>query len=452
MKSINKEILRLALPSILANITVPLVGMVDIAVAGHLDSSAAALIGGISIGSLIFDLLYWNFEFLRAGTGGMTSQAFGRKDWKECSSNLTRGVGFALMIAIAILLLQWPVQKLVFLCVNCSEEVKALALSYFFIRIWAAPATLCLMSIKGWFIGMQDAASSMFTDLIVNGVNIVVSLALALGVPGTGFHGIGFIGIAWGTVAAQYSGLFFAFVMIAVKYRKALGHSLTAEETKAAFKGNSLRQFFSVNGDLFVRSFCLIIIYLAFTSISARFGDVLLAACSVMMKLLMVFSYFTDGFAFAGEALVGKFYGMRSVPQVRSAVKWTFIWSMGIGMFFVGIYYFAGAPLFNLMTSDNIVVNAAMAFIPWLAVMPLVGCPAFTWDGIYTGATATKEMRNAAIGCLLTFCAVWFLGEWTLKPQADSAVHLLFAAYFSHLVYRSIYQTVKYKRVILGSI
>ena len=197
MRQINKDIFRLAGPSILANITVPFVGMVDIAVAGHLTSSLsnATLIGGISIGTMLFDLLYWNFGFLRVGTGGMTAQAYGRKEPDECARILFRGLSLSLMIAAVILLFQWPFTKLAFLIVDSSEEVKALALQYFFIRIWAAPATMSLFSFKGWFIGMQDTVSSMATDLIVNVVNIVSSIVLSLGIPFLGFNGLGFAGI-----------------------------------------------------------------------------------------------------------------------------------------------------------------------------------------------------------------------------------------------------------------
>ena len=196
MRALNKEILRLALPSILANLTVPLVGLVDIAVAGHLDTSAAALIGGISIGSLMFDMMYWNFGFLRAGTGGLTAQAYGREDWGACAANLKRGLSAAVLSALLLILIQWPFQKLMFVFVQCSDEVRALALKYFHIRIWAAPATLSLMALRGWFIGMQDTFSSMLTDIMVNGMNIVASVLLALGIPGTSFSGIGFTGIA----------------------------------------------------------------------------------------------------------------------------------------------------------------------------------------------------------------------------------------------------------------
>ncbi|MBP5217533.1 MAG: MATE family efflux transporter [Bacteroidales bacterium] len=440
MKPIDKEILRLALPSILANITVPLVGMVDIAVAGHLNASAAALIGGISVGSLMFDMLYWNFGFLRAGTGGMTAQAYGREDWSGCRSLLLRGVGTALLISLAILLIQWPFQKLVFLLVNCSEEVKSLALKYFYIRVWAAPATLSLMAFRGWFIGMQDTFSSMLTDVIVNGVNILASILLALGIPGTGFNGIGFSGIAWGTIIAQYTGLVFATGIVTVKYRQIIRLPAgNASERLSALSGR-------VNGDLFIRSLCLMVVYLAFTAISARFGDVLLAMCSIMMKLMMIFSFFTDGFAFAGEALTGRFIGMQRSDLLREGVRHTFAWSLGIGLLFVAIYLVSGMGMFRMMTSDTSVIDSAGAFLGWLVLMPLIGCPAFTWDGIFIGATETRILRNSTIGCLVSFLAVWFAGM-VFKPQGNALVHLLFAAYYSHLIFRSVYLTFNYRSI-----
>ena len=453
MRALNKEILRLALPSILANLTVPLVGLVDIAVAGHLDTSAAALIGGIAIGSLMFDMMYWNFGFLRAGTGGLTAQAYGREDWRGCLENLRHALTAALLCALFLLAIQWPFQKLMFIFVQCSDEVRSLALKYFHIRIWAAPATLSLMVLRGWFIGMQDTFSSMLTDVMVNGMNIIASILLALGIPGSSFAGIGFTGIAWGTFIAQYSGLITAACIFLIKYRWILTINHPAGESNEAGR-TTMREFFSVNGDLFVRSLCLMGVYLAFSAISARFGDTLLAMCSIMMKLMMIFSYFTDGFAFAGEALTGRFFGRKDKPAVIQTVKWTFIWSMGIGLFFVLVYAFAGTPMFRLMTSDSSVVEAARAFLPWLVIMPLLGCPAFTWDGIYTGATATREMRDANIGCLVAFFIVWFAGMLLLRltgqqANASTKVHLLFAAYYTHLVFRSLYQTIKYRPAIL---
>ncbi|MBQ9818906.1 MAG: MATE family efflux transporter [Bacteroidales bacterium] len=443
MRALDREILRLALPSILANLTVPLVGMVDIAIAGHLDTSAAALIGGISVGALMFDLLYWNFGFLRAGTGGMTAQAYGRGDPAGCATNLRRGVHTGVLLSLLLLLVQWPFEQLIFLFIHCSEEVRTLAVTYFRIRIWAAPATLSLMAIRGWFVGMQDSFSSMLTDIVINGSNILVSLFLALGIPRTPFHGIGYTGIAWGTVIAQYAGLLLAAAILFRKY-----HGILQQKSKK--EDFPIRTYFKVNGDLFIRSLCLMTVYLAYTALAARQGDLLLAMCSVMMKLMMIFSYFTDGFAFAGEALTGRFTGSREPHRIAQVTGRTFLWSMGIGLVFVGIYAFSGIPLFRMMTSDDAVVEAARAYIPWLALIPLLGCPAFTWDGIYIGATATRVLRNATLGCVAAFFITWWIGGCFFPRDGASRVHLLFAAYYAHLLYRSLFQTLRYKRAVIG--
>ncbi|MBP5796112.1 MAG: MATE family efflux transporter [Bacteroidales bacterium] len=335
MKAIHKDILRLAIPSILANITVPVVGMVDIAVTGHLSGAVAASIGGISIGSMLFDLLYWNFAFLRAGTGGLTAQAYGRADKQECGRILCRGLGLSLLMAALVLAIQWPFTRLAFLVVDSSPEVRDLALQYYFIRVWAAPATLSLMTLRGWFIGMQDTVSSMWTDLVVNGMNIIASIVLALGIGG--WPGLGFRGVAYGTLVAQYSGLLFALGVLVVKYRAKVLSGIGMKEALESFRGNDLKGFFSMNADLFLRSVGFIMIYIGFTVISARFGDLMLASSAIMMKLLMLFSFFTDGFAYAGQALTGKFIGERNPGGLQETVKAVFNWSMAVAVLFIGI-------------------------------------------------------------------------------------------------------------------
>jgi len=451
MKAINKDILKLAVPSILANITVPIVGMVDIAVAGHLDTSAAVMIGGIAIGTMLFDLLYWNFGFLRVGTGGLAAQAYGRGDRKECAKIFTRATGIALSCALLLIAIQWVFVKAAFLVVDCTPEVRELASQYFFIRIWAAPATLSLMAFKGWFIGMQDSVSPMVTDLVVNGMNVLMSIVLALGFTVGGWHyeGMGFSGIAAGTVIAQYSGLLTAVLLLMLRYRKNTMSALQRSDLKDVFKGSETRRFFVMNADLFVRSLCFIAIYIGFTVISARYGDVLLAVSSIMMKILMIFSYFTDGFAYAGEALTGRYIGAKNGPMVRQTVRWTFAWSMGIALIFMGIYHFAGVPLLKMMTSDLAVVAAAEAYLPWLLLMPVMGCAAFTWDGIYIGATASKAIRNSMLWAVVGFFAVWLAGKAFPDVTAETAVHILMGAYFAHLLARTVYLTVRYKTVVL---
>ena len=450
MGTINKDILKLAIPSILANITVPLVGMVDIAVAGHLDTSAAMMIGGIAIGSMLFDLLYWNFGFLRVGTGGLTAQAYGRGDRKECAKILTRAVGIAVSCALLLIAVQWIFVKAAFLVVDCSPQVRELATRYFFIRIWAAPATLSLMAFKGWFIGMQDSVSAMVVDLVVNGMNILMSIVLALGINVGGWHyeGMGFAGIAAGTVAAQYSGLLTALGIMGFRYVRTTFAHLGPGEIISVFKGSETRRFFVMNADLFVRSLCFIAIYIGFTVISAGYGDVLLAVSSIMMKLLMIFSYFTDGFAYAGEALTGRYIGAKDAPMVRQTVRWTFVWSMGIAVIFMGIYHFAGVPMLRMMTSDMTVVTAARDFLPWLLLMPVIGCAAFTWDGIYIGATASKAIRNSMLWAVVAFFAVWAAGLAFPDLSAEGSMHILMGAYFAHLLARTVYLTVRYKALI----
>ena len=450
MKAINKDILKLAIPSILANITVPLVGMVDIAVAGHLDTSAAMMIGGIAIGTMLFDLLYWNFGFLRVGTGGLTAQAYGRGDRKECAKILTRALGISIACALVLIAIQWIFVKAAFLVVECSPEVRTLATRYFFIRIWAAPATLSLMALKGWFIGMQDSVSAMVVDLVVNGMNILMSIVLALGFNIGGWHyeGMGFAGIAAGTVAAQYSGFLTALAILAFRYIKSTFAYMDSDDLKSVFKGSETKRFFVMNADLFVRSLCFIAIYIGFTVISARYGDVLLAVSSIMMKLLMIFSYFTDGFAYAGEALTGRYIGAKDAPMVRQTVRWTFVWSMGIAVIFMGIYHFAGVPMLRMMTSDMTVVTAARDFLPWLLLMPVIGCAAFTWDGIYIGATASKAIRNSMLWAVVAFFAVWAAGLAFPDVSAEGSMHVLMGAYFAHLLARTVYLTMRYKALI----
>ena len=459
MKEINREILKLAIPSILANITVPIVGMVDIAVAGHLDANAATLIGGIAIGSMLFDLLYWNFGFLRVGTGGLAAQAYGRGDRRECAKVLVRALGIALASAVLLIAIQWLFVKAAFLVVDSTPEVRALASQYFHIRIWAAPATLSLMAFKGWFIGMQDSVSPMITDFTVNGMNILMSFVLALGFSIGSWHyeGIGFSGVAVGTVVAQYSGLIVALLLLGFKYARNTLSELDPTGLKNVFTGGETRRFFSMNTDLFVRSLCFIAIYIGFTVISARYGDLLLAVSSIMMKLLMIFSYFTDGFAYAGEALTGRYIGAGDGRLLRQTVKWTFVWSMGIAVIFMGIYHFAGVPMLRMMTSDTAVVEASKEYLPWLLLMPVVGCAAFTWDGIYIGATASRAMRNSMLWATVCFAGLWGAGilllGWLGAGLETSfygrlAMHILMAAYFAHLLARTVYLSIKYRSTV----
>lgn len=444
---LNREILRLSVPSILAGITVPLVGMVDTAVAGHLGGDSAASIGAISVGSMVLSLLYWCFGFLRTGTGGLTAQAFGREDPAECGRIFLRGMGLALLAAIAALALQWPFFKGVMLLTDATPGVKSLAEHYFFIRIWAAPATMSLMALRGWFVGMQNSVDSMWMDLIVNGVNIGASILLAFGIGS--WPGLGFAGIPLGTVIAQYCGLAYGLWVCKHKYGRRVFSRLGPGDFRSMLHDGSMGRFFRMNLDLLGRSFFFILIYIGFTMINAGYGDQLLAAGSIMMQLLMFFSYFTDGFAYAGEALSGRFIGARDGDMLRRSVRYVFTWSMAIAVAFIGIYAATGVPVLRLLTSDESVVQTARQFLPWLLLMPPLGCAAFTWDGIYLGATASRALRDSMGLAALAFFGAWYIGKWLLQPEGSAAIHLLFAAYFAHLAARTVHLTVRYRRDVL---
>ena len=457
MKPLNKEILSLAIPSILANITVPLVGMADIAVAGHLGggNGAAALIGGITIGTMLFDLLYWNFAFLRSGTGGLTAQAYGRllagsDGVDQVHGILLRALKIALLSGVALIALQWVVLWLAFLLVDCTPQVRELASEYFKIRIWAAPATLSLFAFKGWFIGLQDTVRPMIADLIVNGLNIALSFGLGFGL--CGLPAMGFAGVADGTLIAQWCG----FTYAAFAARHALGQLVDQDQDQdQQYTVDQVQapSFFRMNRDLVLRSLGMIAVYIGFTVISAKFGDTMLAVSAILMKLLLVFSYFTDGFAYAGEALTGKFIGAGDKLGVHAAVKGCFIWGWGLAGAFMLMYGLGGVPAFHLLTSDVTVVEAGREFIPWLLLMPLIGVPAFIWDGVFTGATATSAMRDSTLLCAMGFFAVWFGGYYLTMalgkdaPVGPIAIHILMAAYFVHLAIRSIYLTIYWWRV-----
>ena len=430
MLPVNRDILRLAIPSILANITIPLVGIVDTAIVGHLGD--ASTIGGIAIGTMLFDLLYWNFGFLRVGTSGLTAQAYGAGQQDECRKILTQSLTISLVGALFVWAIQLLFVTAVLAVVPCSKEVADLAREYFFVRIWAAPATLSLMAFKGWFIGMQDAKSPMAVDILVNAVNMFASYCLA-------FHtSAGVIGVAYGTVIAQYSGLILAVGILFIRYT-----GITVfryQEWRTAMHWSQIRRMMALNGNLFIRSLCFMVVYVGFAMLISRYGDVELAVGSIMMKLFMFFSFFVDGFAYAGEALVGKAYGEKSEKiKVNSVVRSLFFWAIGVGVAFTLLYAATGEWNIRLMTNDEEVIAASMNYMGWLIAMPIVSALAFMWDGIYVGATAGVPIRNAMI-----WAAVGFLVGYVVTYRFVGA-QALYIAYFAHLIARVVYLTAKWK-------
>lgn len=424
----NKQVLRLALPSILANITIPLVGIVDTAIVGHLADATA--IGGIAIGTMLFDLLYWNFGFLRISTSGLTAQAYGRGDHCECHRLLAQSLSIAAVATLLIWTIQWLFVTGVLLCVPCSPEVADFARQYFFIRIWAAPATLSLMALKGWFIGMQDTVSPMVSDIVVNVVNMLASYVLAVYSP------LGILGVAYGTVIAQFTGLMVSGVILIKRY------SIRPRVQRLVKLGKLNKQLFQLNTQLFVRSLCFIVVYVGFTSLASRYGDTELAISSIMMKLFMFFSYFVDGFAYAGEALTGRFIGENNSGDLRRALKVLLVWSLVVGGVFTLIYAVFGRGCFALMTSDSAILTSISPYLPWLVAMPMVSTLAFMLDGVYVGATRGKEIRNAMIWAVVGFVVVY------VGLQAWMGIQALYLAYFAHLLARVVYLGAKVREIV----
>ena len=443
MKEVNKDILRLAIPSILANITIPLVGIVDTAIVGHLSDAAA--IGGIAIGTMLFDLLYWNFGFLRVGTSGLTAQAYGRFRTgasqpcgvpNDCRRLLVQSTMIAMIAALAIWAIQWFFVTAVLAIVPCSAEVAAVAREYFFVRIWAAPATLMLMAMKGWFIGMQDTRSPMAIDILVNVVNMGASYYLAVHTP------FGIVGVAWGTLIAQYAGLTLAAWILVLKYGIV---RISVREMRDAFRGPDWRRMMALNGNLFIRSLCFMVVYVGFTSLAGKYGDTELAVSSILMKLFMFFSFFVDGFAYAGEALVGKEWGKSSMTNHQSSIGPTvralFNWAIGVGLVCTALNAIGGKGCIELLTSDAEVIAASSKYLGWLIAMPIISTLAFMWDGVYVGATAGVQIRNSMIWAAAGF-VIGYMATFTwLGPQA------LYIGYFAHLIARAVYLTVVWKKV-----
>ena len=426
----NKTVLKLAIPSIFANITVPLVGMADTAIAGRLGD--ATVLGGIAIASMLFDLLYWNMGFLRVGTGGMVAQAYGRGDYKDAIDTFALGITTALAFAFLFIVCQWVYVEVAFHFIECSPGIEALAREYFFIRIWAAPATLSLNVFKGFFIGMQNAVSPMAVDITVNVTNIAASIFFAF------YAGLGFSGIAWGTLVAQYVGLILAVSLMVFQYR---GH-FHLMDIRNNIRPGKIRKFFMLNADLFVRSLCFLFIYAGLTSLAAKYGDVDLAVSSIMMKLMLLYSYFVDGFAYAGEALSGRYIGARDKVSLTRAVKVIFAWCCGIGVVSTLGYWAGGEWMVRLMATDATVIAESARFLPWLLVMPFVSSVAFTWDGIFIGATATKALRNSMLWAVVGFFASYFLLRGTIGVQS------LWVGYMMHLVVRTVYLSAVAKKEV----
>lgn len=429
----NKRILGLAVPSIISNITVPLLGLVDVSIVGHLGS--ATYIGAIAVGGMLFSMIYWIFGFLRMGTSGLTAQAYGRRDLAEVILLFVRSLGIAFGLALLLILLQYPILKVAFTLIDATPAIKELASLYFRICIWGAPAVLGLYSFAGWFVGMQNSRFPMYIAITQNVVNIASSLFFVF------VWNRGVAGVAMGTLVAQYAGLLMASLLWYGYYRrlwqKLNWQMLTDYE--------AMRSFFILNRDIFFRTLCLVAVTTYFTSRGAEQGDVILAVNTLLMQLFTLYSYIMDGFAYAGEALTGRYVGAHNRADLERMIRALFAWGIGLALTFTLLYGIGGSSFLGLLTNEREVLNTSSDYFYWVLAIPLAGMAAFLWDGIYIGATASRQMLYS----MLVASASFFILQGLLQQQMGN--HALWMAFIVYLFLRGLVQTGLARKILLKS-
>ena len=414
--NLNREILRLSIPNVISNLSVPLMGMADTAIAGHVGSDTA--IGALALGTTIFNMVYWNCGFLRMGTSGLTAQSYGRRDFRQSLLLLVRAVALALLIAMPILLLRTPFSSAAVDLMGASPNVSHETLNYVTSRIWAVPAAISLFALNGWFIGMQDARTPMVVAITSNIVNIGASYALAIPLK------LGLEGVAWGTVLAQYIGVALSLWVIHRKYAKFLPRlaSLTVAE---CLDRDELKRFFKVNSDIFLRSLCLVATFTLFTSLSSRFGDTVLATNALLMQFFSIYQYMIDGLAYAAESLVGRFVGEGDSARLRSSIRRLLVGGAASSVATSLIFWLFWRQLLSLFSPSDIVMDYAAGYVGWAIALPLACFLAFIADGVMIGATKTRELRNSvAVGALafiaLAFTLMHAIGETALWVSLEA--------------------------------
>lgn len=425
LNNINRQILALAVPSIVANITTPLLGLVDTAVVGHMGS--AAYIAAIAVGGVMFNMLYWLFGFLRGGTSGLAAQAYGAGNEAELSLVLYRSLAVACGVGVLMVLFQVPLLWLLkwFVCPDPITDV--LAEEYFSILIYGAPAVLGTYALSGWFLGRQNSKMLMVTSIVINVSNIAVSLLLVYVV------GWQIAGVATGTLVAQWLGFVVGLWLLA-------GYKIGRPKWNEVFCSEKLLRFFRVNFHMMLRMVCLIAVTVWFTKQGARQGAVILAVNTLLMQLFLLFSYMMDGFAFAGEAMAGKFVGATDHRGLHLCVKGLFGWGLVMAMLFTLFYILGGEAFLELLSGDADVIEASSAYYLWAVAVPFAGFAAFAWDGVFIGATLTRELLLSMMAAMCVFFVLFF----SLFESMHN--HALWLAFVSYLFVRGAVQTWQYCR------
>ncbi len=426
-------VLAIAVPIILANVTTPIIGLVDTAVLGQLGDPH--FIGGVAIGAMIFNLLYWAFGFLRMGTTGLTAQAEGSGNMGEVGATLMRALLIAGTAGILLIVTQVPISALSFTLISGSEAVETSAAEYFSIRIWGAPAALANFAFLGWFIGMGRARTALVLQLVLNGLNAILDIWFVLGL------GLEIKGVAYGTVisevVAALAGLWLAIGMLKRRHIRF--------DASRILDRNAIRRVLGVNGDIMIRTMAVIFAFTWFTAKSAEAGDVILAANAVLMTLTQTAAYFLDGFAFAVETLAGQAIGAQRINRFRDAVRLSTLWAILFSTIASAIFWFGGGMIIDFLTVNEEVRSVARVYLIWAAIVPITGVMAYQLDGIFIGATRTADMRNMMLLSLAVYILMWA----TLTPLF--ANHGLWAAIVIFLSLRAITLGLRYPALVRTS-
>jgi MATE family multidrug resistance protein len=430
----NRDVWRIAAPMILSNVSVPLLGMVDTGVVGHLVSPV--YLGAVAIGATIVGFLYTGMNFLRMGTTGIAAQRYGADDYDGLRVSLGQALIVAQLIALVLLVLQAPLGRLALDLIGAEPDVESFAFEYFSIRIWSAPGTLANYALIGWFLGLQNARVPLLIFLTINLTNIVLDLVFVLGL------GMKVDGVALASVIAEYAALLVALAFAARELGKHEGHWPLAR----LFRVHAYAAFFSVNANLFVRTLALMFTYFFVTAQGARLGGLVLAANAVLLNLANLTSFALDGIAHAAEALVGKAVGQRDRTSLEESVKLCLKWSLYFAAALSVAYLLGGRFIVHLLTDLPDVRAATMIYLPWFIISPLVAVWSFLYDGVYVGATRARAMRDIMIvSTFLVFLPAWYL----LQGFGN---HGLWAAFTLFLASRGIGMHIGYRRQLLPSV
>lgn len=425
-KSLAKQIVRISIPAIIVNITTPLLALSDTAITGHMGS--AVFLAAIAVGGTMFNMLYWLFGFLRMSTSGLAAQAYGRGIPKQSHAVLSRALFLSLAIGVVVLVFSQPEASALLKIMDASGETALLARQYFMICIWGAPASLGMMALTGWSVGMQDSKLPMWTSMLSVVVNIALSITLTLGL------GLKIEGVAIGTLIAQWTGFLVCFLIIVRR------HGWIWLNMKELTTG--AKKYFRINADIFLRTLCLVAVTMWFTRTGAMQGAVMLAVNALLMQFFTLFSFFMDGLAFAAEAICGRYAGASDKAMLRRSVSYFMKSGAAIGIIFTTAYFVVGDTLLGWLSDEQEVIGTAGEYFCWAVSIPAVSVMAFVWDGVFIGLTRTRYMLAS-----MALSAVVFFGLCTwLIP--DYGNHGLWIAFLSYLLSRGIVLTVSARKVL----